>query len=54
MTVQDETVRYRTVEVGRDLGATVEVVSGLKGDEWLVVNPGDGLAEGARVRPGGV
>jgi multidrug efflux pump subunit AcrA (membrane-fusion protein) len=53
-TVRNDTVHYLSVDVGRDLGATVEVVSGLKGDEWLIVNPGDGLADGARVRAGGV
>ena len=45
----DDTVRYQTVELGRDLGRTVEILSGLGGTERLVVNPPDGLKEGDRV-----
>lgn len=35
---------------GRDFGADVEVVAGLKGDELVVVNPPDSLTDGATVR----
>ena len=49
----DHTVHFRKVELGRDLGTTVEVVSGLKGDERLIVNIPDGLKEGITVRPQG-
>ena len=47
----DRRVRYRTVRVGRDLGAEVEVVAGLEAGESLVVYPGDSLAEGRQVEP---
>jgi RND family efflux transporter MFP subunit len=45
----DGTVRYVGVQLGRDLGQSVEIVSGLSGEERLVVNPPDGLKDGARV-----
>ena len=37
------------LDAGRDLGQSVEIVSGLTGKERLVVSPPDGLREGARV-----
>ena len=42
-------VRYLPVRLGRDLGQSVEIVSGLTGQERLVVSPPDGLKEGDRV-----
>jgi len=45
----DRTVRYQAVELGRDLGRSVEIVSGLTGTERLVLNPPDGLKDGDRV-----
>ena len=45
----DGTVHYLGVQLGRDLGQSVEIVSGLTGQERLVVSPPDGLKEGARV-----
>lgn len=41
-------VRLRKVKLGRDFGRSVEVVAGLHGDESLVVNPPDDLAEGEK------
>jgi len=50
VTVRDDgTVRYLPVQLGRDLGTTVEIVSGLGRTERLVVSPPDGLKDGARV-----
>jgi len=43
------TVRYLPVQLGRDLGQSVEIVSGLSGQERLVVSPPDGLKDGVRV-----
>src|SRR5438093_3097956 len=48
----DGTVHYLGVQLGRDLGQTVEVVAGLTGQERLVVSPPDGLKEGTRVAVG--
>ncbi len=39
-----------TVTTGRDFGDTVEVLSGLKGDERVIANPPDSLAAGETVR----
>ena len=41
------------VDVGRDLGASVEILNGLDGTERLVVNVPDSLREGAPVRSQG-
>jgi multidrug efflux pump subunit AcrA (membrane-fusion protein) len=45
----DNAVRYVKVDVGRDLGQSVEIVAGLTGQERLVVSPPDGLKDGVRV-----
>ena len=48
---KDSRVSYRPVHVGRDYGLEVEVVSGLRGDETVIVRPGDALPEGQEVVP---
>src|SRR6202011_5435556 len=42
-------VHYRDVELGRDYGAEVQVLSGLKDGEQVVVHPGDDLPDGTVV-----
>ncbi|HEV3256263.1 MAG TPA: efflux RND transporter periplasmic adaptor subunit [Gemmataceae bacterium] len=42
-------VHYRDVELGRDYGAEVEVVAGLKDGDTVVVHPGDDIPEGTAV-----
>lgn len=42
-------VTFKPVTLGRDLGATVEITSGLKGDESLVLNPTTDLQAGEQV-----
>jgi RND family efflux transporter MFP subunit len=49
----DQTVRFKAVGVGRDLGTTVEIVSGLTGSELVITNPADNLREGMRIQPQG-
>ena len=44
-------VHYHEVQLGRDFGATVEVITGLKGGDTVIIHPGDDLAEGAKVQP---
>jgi RND family efflux transporter MFP subunit len=44
-------VHYQPVRLGRDYGAEVEVVSGLKAGQTVVVRPGDDLPEGSAVDP---
>jgi RND family efflux transporter MFP subunit len=45
----DGTVTFLGVQLGRDFGQSVEIVSGLSGHERLVVSPPDGLKDGVRV-----
>jgi hypothetical protein len=42
-------VHYLGVQLGRDFGQSVEIISGLTGKERLVVSPPDGLKDGDRV-----
>lgn len=44
-------VRYQPVEIGRDYGATVELVEGVDVGAVVVLNPSDQLRPGSRVRP---
>ena len=46
----DRHVHLRSISVGRDLGQTVEVTSGLSGSQQIVDNPPDSLADGELVR----
>jgi RND family efflux transporter MFP subunit len=39
----------RPVEIGRDYGTTVEVVSGLTANDWIILNPADALEDGQAV-----
>jgi len=48
---QDQVV-ITPVGLGRNLGSRVEVIEGIRGDERLVVNPGDELTNGTPVRVG--
>jgi membrane fusion protein (multidrug efflux system) len=45
-------VHFLRVQVGRDLGQSVEVVDGLTGNERVIVTPPAGLQEGERVDTG--
>jgi len=47
---QDNRAHYVPVTVGRDLGAEVEILSGLKGGEQVISNPPDTLADGQQVQ----
>jgi RND family efflux transporter MFP subunit len=49
--VQDGKALLIPVTLGRDFGSEVEVLTGLKGDEMLIVNPPDSLASGQPVKP---
>ncbi|HZP92104.1 MAG TPA: efflux RND transporter periplasmic adaptor subunit [Burkholderiales bacterium] len=46
----DQTVALTKVQLGRDFGTSVEVVSGLDAGAEVVVNPTDSISDGARVR----
>lgn len=43
-------IHLQPLTIGRDFGAETEVISGLQGDEIVVVNPGDEVREGALVK----
>jgi RND family efflux transporter MFP subunit len=45
------TVHFQKVQLGRDFGDKLEILSGLKEGDQLVVNPGDSIREGAKVKP---
>jgi RND family efflux transporter MFP subunit len=44
------TVQMRKVEVGRDYGPETEVTAGLSPGEFVIVNPGDAVKQGALVQ----
>jgi len=47
----DNRVHFRKIAPGSDFGTRIEVLTGLKGDEWIVSNPGEQLGEGIAVSP---
>jgi len=49
-TVKDGKVQLVPITVGRDYGSSVEVVSGLTGNESIVLNPSDSIISGQEVR----
>ena len=42
-------VNYQPVKLGRDFGKTIEILSGLRGDETIVENPTTDLIQGEKV-----
>jgi RND family efflux transporter MFP subunit len=51
-TVTDQNVIHlEQINVGHDYGNTVEVLTGLSAGQKIVVNPGDSVIEGAKVKP---
>ncbi len=48
-TVEDGKVHFVEIKVGKDYGATIQIVKGLKGTETLISNPSDDLQEGETV-----
>jgi RND family efflux transporter MFP subunit len=47
----DHTVHLQKIQVGRDYGDNLEVISGLQLGDMLIANPGDAVVEGAKVEP---
>jgi hypothetical protein len=43
-------VHFQNVQPGRDYGTTLEILDGLHDGEYVVVNPGDAVKEGAIVQ----
>ncbi|MDX2034894.1 MAG: efflux RND transporter periplasmic adaptor subunit [Blastocatellia bacterium] len=46
----DQTVHIQKVDVGRDFGKEVEILSGLSPDDSIITNPSDAFREGLRVQ----
>jgi hypothetical protein len=44
-------VHFQRLQLGRDFGDKIEVLSGLEPGQQVVVNPGDTVQEGAKVNP---
>jgi membrane fusion protein, multidrug efflux system len=47
---KDGAVALKTITIGRDFGTRVEIASGLVGDEAVILNPTDAIADGSKVR----
>ena len=47
----DHIVHFQRLQLGRDYGDKIEVLSGLEPGQQVVVNPGDTVQEGAKVNP---
>jgi hypothetical protein len=43
-------VKWQPITIGRNLGTELEVTRGLSGDERVVTNPGERLADGMAVQ----
>jgi RND family efflux transporter MFP subunit len=50
--VTNSCIELRPIKPGNDYGDRIEVVSGLKGDEQIVINPPDSIVSGQSVRIG--
>ena len=46
----DGSVHYAKIQLGRDFGSSLEVLDGLEEGQQLVVNPGDAIREGVKVK----
>ena len=46
----DGRVELRNVLLGRDLGANIEIISGIMANDRVIINPSDSLVSGAHVR----
>ena len=43
-------VHFEKVEPGRDYGTTLEILGGVRDGDYVVVDPGDAVKEGAIVQ----
>jgi RND family efflux transporter MFP subunit len=46
---QNHRVHLQALEIGRDYGTSLEVLNGLKPDDWIVLNPPDSIDNGEEV-----
>jgi len=45
----DHKTKLQQIVIGRDYGNTLEVLTGLKADDWIVLNPADSLEDNQKV-----
>jgi hypothetical protein len=45
----DGTAKVQNVQLGRDLGTSVEVLSGITADDSVIDNPSDSITDGAQL-----
>ena len=48
---EGDRIHFKKIALGSDYGTEIEILSGLKGDERVVANPGERLTEGIKVSP---
>lgn len=46
---KDDKVRLRPINIGRDFGATLEILGGVEASDQIIINPSDSLEEGQQV-----
>jgi len=46
---KDNTVHLHPISIGRDFGATLEILGGLEASDRIIINPSDSLEEGQKV-----
>jgi RND family efflux transporter MFP subunit len=49
----DDRIRFKKVTIARDLGREIEIATGLKAQDRIVVTPADGVVDGDKVRIAG-
>src|ERR1700678_2065410 len=47
----DGTIHFQLIQLGRDFGDRLEVLSGVHEGDQIVINPSDSISEGAKVKP---
>ena len=46
---KDGKVHLRPIAIGRDFGATLEILGGIEASDQIIINPSDSLEEGQQV-----
>jgi hypothetical protein len=46
---KDSKVHLRSINIGRDYGATLEILGGIETSDQIVINPSDSLEDGQQV-----
>ena len=46
---KDGKVWFRAITIGRDFGATIEILGGIDKNDQIIINPSDSLEQGQQV-----